>query len=132
MSVGSGQLYSHRAVVYCTFVLLFSVSWGCQHDLQYNGAAGQGVNIGPAASTYSSLELNIGPAASTYSSLTSSGILGSVCKIFHLFCFRYCVCDTHYSRERERARDELLYTGDEELKDHARSTRTTTAVCAYC
>ena len=43
MSVGSGQLYSHRAVVYCTFVLLFSVSWGCQHDLQYNGVAGQGV-----------------------------------------------------------------------------------------
>ena len=102
MSVGSGQLYSHRAVVYCTFVLLFSVSWGCQHDLQYNRAAGQGVNIGPAATTYSSL--------------TSSGIHGSVCKIFHLFCFRYCVCDTHYSRERERARDELLYTGDEELK----------------
>ena len=43
VSVGSGQLYSHRAVVYCTFVLLFSVSWGCQHDLQYNGVAGQGV-----------------------------------------------------------------------------------------
>ena len=23
------------------------------------------------------------------------------CQTFHLFCFRYCVCDTHYSRERE-------------------------------